>query len=80
MRDDSKVAIISIMSKITKTSTLQEAIKASPQAAAVLESYHMGCIACSGRMQETVEWGAMSHGVSVDELLAKLNDKNGKKE
>ena len=68
------------MSKISKTTTLQEAIKTSPHAAAVLASFHMGCLACSGRMHETVEWGAMTHGVDLEELLARLNDKGTKAE
>jgi len=62
-----------IMSKINKTTTLQDAIKTGPRARAVLESFNMGCAACSGRMNETVEWGAITHGVDLEELLAQLN-------
>jgi hybrid cluster-associated redox disulfide protein len=68
------------MSKITRASTLQEAIKTGPHAVATLAAYRMGCAACSGKMYETVEWGAMTHGVDVEELLARLNEKNGGKE
>jgi len=34
----------------------------------------MGCKSCSGARHETVEWGAMCHGVDVGELVRKLNE------
>ncbi|MDH5478592.1 MAG: DUF1858 domain-containing protein [Nitrospinota bacterium] len=67
------------MSKITKSTTLQDAIKSGANAARVLASFNMGCVACSGRMMETVEWGAMTHGVDPEELVARLNGKEEEK-
>jgi len=71
--------ILGPMSKITKATTLQEAIKTGPHAIAVLAAYNMGCVACTGKTHETVEWGAMTHGVDVEELLSRLNEKETKK-
>lgn len=66
--------------RITKETTLHQALKANPAAADVFDSYHMGCKACSGARFETVEWGARMHGVDVGELLKKLNaPANGRK-
>lgn len=61
------------MSKITKSSTLYEALKVGKGAVKVLEGESMGCASCSGSKYETVEWGATCHGVDLDELLKKLN-------
>lgn len=62
-----------MVKKITKETTLHQALKASPATAGVFDSYRMGCKACSGARFETVEWGARMHGVAVEELLKKLN-------
>lgn len=62
------------MNRITKNTTLFKAIKAAPGAARVLDSFGMGCKSCSGARHETVEWGAMCHGVDVGELVRKLNE------
>jgi len=63
-----------VMKKITKEMNLHQALKENPNAAQVFASYHMGCASCSGGQQETVEWGAMMHGVVVDEILSRLNE------
>lgn len=59
--------------KITKETTLGEALKANPAAAKVFESYDMGCKFCSAAKLESVEWGAIMHGVEPEELVAALN-------
>ncbi|VAX23140.1 hypothetical protein MNBD_NITROSPINAE02-914 [hydrothermal vent metagenome] len=61
------------MSKITRSSTLYDALKAGKKVAKVLESQNMGCASCSGSKYETVEWGATCHGVDPDDLLKKIN-------
>ncbi len=66
------------MAKITKETTLHKAIKQSPGALKVFDSYGMGCKSCSAGKTETVEWGATMHGVEPDELLRKLNTAKGK--
>jgi len=59
--------------KITRATTLHKAIKDNPEAAKILDSYSMGCKSCSGARNETLEWAANMHGVSLKELLGKLN-------
>ncbi len=66
------------MTKITKEMTLHKAIKASPDAVKVFDSYGMGCKSCSAGKTESVEWGAEMHGVEPGELLRKLNAAPGK--
>lgn len=61
------------MAKITKDMIIHKAMKMAPSAVKVFDSYHMGCKSCSGGKYETVEWGAVTHGVDIKELLTKLN-------
>jgi len=42
----------------------------------VFHQFQMGCIACMGAAAESVEKGALMHGVNVDELIAALNKQN----
>lgn len=59
--------------KITKDMILHEIMKSHPGTIKVFDSYNMGCKSCGGGKQESVEWAAMNHGVSLAELLDKLN-------
>ncbi len=61
------------MTGITGKTTLHDALKANPAAASLFDSYGMGCKSCSAGKTETLEWGAIMHGVEVSELLEKLN-------
>ncbi len=61
------------MPKITKDMSFIKAIQAHPKAAEVLSKYEMGCIGCMGAAGETIEQGAIAHGVDVDKLLKELN-------
>lgn len=62
------------MAKITKQMSFVQAIQAHPKAADVLAKYEMGCIGCMGAAGETIEQGAIAHGVDVDELIKELNN------
>ncbi len=62
------------MVKITKEMSFIQAIQTHPKAAEVLSKYDMGCIGCMGAEGETIEQGAIAHGVNVDELIKELND------
>lgn len=44
-----------------------------PQTAIVLKSYRLGCIGCNGVKHETIERGAIAHGLDLNELLRDLN-------
>jgi len=61
------------MATITKDMTFHEVMRKSPQVAKVLASFNLGCIGCMGAQHETLEQGAMAHGLDVKDLLAALN-------
>lgn len=59
--------------KITKDMTIGEAIRQYPDAAQILMSFGMGCVACPSAQGETIEEAAMVHGLDLDELMEVLN-------
>lgn len=64
--------------KIKKDMTFYELIENNPEAARKLAERGMFCGGCPMAMMETVEQGAMAHGVDVDELINELNFKKKK--
>ena len=44
-----------------------------PQTAVVFKKYRLGCIGCHGVQNETIERGAMAHGIDLSALLHDLN-------
>lgn len=64
-------------SMITKDMTMGEIIEKYPFAAEVMLSYGLHCVGCHVNPYETLEKGAMAHGMSNEEvtsLLQELND------
>lgn len=61
------------MSTITKDMTFHEVMGKSPEVAKVLGSFNLGCVGCMGAQHETLEQGAMAHGLDVEDLLIALN-------
>ncbi len=61
--------------EITKNMTFGEAISKNPAAARILAEEGMFCGGCPMAMMETIEQGAMAHGVEVDKLIKKINKK-----
>lgn len=61
------------MGKITRDMSFIQAIQAHPKAGEILAKYEMGCIGCMGAAGETIEQGAIAHGVDVDKLIKELN-------
>jgi len=59
--------------KITKEMTFHQILQMSPEVAKVLGEYNLGCIGCMGAMKETLEQGAVAHGLDVNEILRDLN-------
>ena len=55
--------------------TFYELIESNPDAARKLAERGMFCGGCPMAMMETVEQGAMAHGVDVDDLMSELNKK-----
>jgi hybrid cluster-associated redox disulfide protein len=64
--------------KITKNTTIEEALKLKPEAAELLFNIGMMCVGCPMAQQETIEQGCRAHGMEkgeIDELIKKLNEK-----
>ena len=57
----------------TKDMTIMEAIQIDPRARDVLVSYGLECPVCVGVSMESLEDGALMHGVAVEAILADLN-------
>lgn len=69
------------MAKITKNIGFSELLEKHPEAVEVLMNSGMHCIGCPASMFETLEQGAMSHGIDINELVDKINEKlEGKKD
>ncbi|PLX91631.1 MAG: disulfide oxidoreductase [Desulfuromonas sp.] len=58
---------------IDKATKMAEILKCHPQAKEVLESFGLCCSTCSGAKHESLEQGAINHGLDVNELLNRLN-------
>ncbi len=59
--------------KITKDMTFFEVMRMYPAAVAVLQKHNLGCVGCMGAQNESLEQGAMAHGIDPELLLADLN-------
>ena len=60
---------------ITKDMTIGEVVKNSPEKAEILMSFGMGCVGCPSSQMETIEQACSIHGLDLEEVLAKLNEK-----
>ncbi len=68
------------MAKITKDMTFNEVLRAYPDTIKVLRKHNMQCFGCLGAEAESIEYGAIAHGVDVDSLLKQLNEAVGQDE
>ena len=59
--------------KITKDMTFGEVLKKYPGTVKTFFQYGMHCFGCHIAVSETIEQGALAHGVSVDQLIEDLN-------
>lgn len=66
--------------KITKNMSFAELVQKYPEAAQILFQKGMHCIGCGMASYETIEQGAMVHGIDAEELVKEMNqsirDKN----
>lgn len=60
---------------ITKESIIADIIKINPDAPQILMSYGMGCLGCPSAQMEKLEQACEIHGLNLEEVLAKLNEK-----
>lgn len=62
------------MKKITKDTTIGEAIQIDQGIIPILMSAGMHCIGCPSAQGETIEEAAMVHGLDVDALMESIGD------
>lgn len=60
--------------KITKEMTFGEVLGKYPETVKTFFMYGMHCFGCHLAVDETIEQGALAHGVVVDELIKDLNE------
>ncbi|HHV44740.1 MAG TPA: DUF1858 domain-containing protein [Firmicutes bacterium] len=58
--------------RITKETSIFDALQSHPQARDVFAEFGMDCLGCMG-VGESIESGARMHGVDVDLLVERLN-------
>jgi len=61
------------MPKISKDMTFNEVLRKYPDSVKVLKKYGLNCFGCLGAEAESLEYGAVAHGIDVDVLLKDLN-------
>ena len=61
--------------KIKKEMNFNEIMRNFPNVTEILLGKGMHCIGCPMAMQETLEEGALAHGLDVEVLVKELNDK-----
>lgn len=66
--------------KITKKMSFSEILEKFPEAAEILFESGMHCCGCPMSANESLEQGAIAHGIDADKLIEKLNKKAGKNE
>ncbi len=59
---------------LTKDMSIMEVVQKYPQTVAVFQVYGMGCIGCAAAKFESIEQGAMAHGMDLDKLMVSLNE------
>lgn len=70
-----------MVNKITKTMTLGDAVTKYPKSVKILTKYGLHCIGCHVATWETIEQGALAHGISskeIDSMLKELNEQENK--
>jgi hybrid cluster-associated redox disulfide protein len=68
-----------VNNNITKDMSFADIIEKNPEAVGILMGKGMHCIGCGMAAMETLEQGALMHGMNPDELVKEINKKTGKK-
>lgn len=74
MRLNTNILMTKKTKKITKDMTFVELMEVDSEAGVKLAEHGLFCGGCPMAQFETIENGAMAHGVDVDKLLEELND------
>ena len=59
--------------KITKQMKIDEVLKKHPKTVTVFTKHGFHCIGCAAASFESIEQGALAHGVDVEKLIKDLN-------
>jgi len=59
---------------ITKDMGIMEAIQKYPDVIGVFVAHGLGCIGCAMANFETIEQGAIAHGMDLEALMKDLNE------
>ena len=58
---------------ITKDTTIEEVVNQYPETTMVFMKHSLHCVGCHVSEFESIEEGAMAHGINVDALVDDLN-------
>ena len=58
---------------IAKDTSIAEVIRICPTAGEIFDRYNMGCFVCMAASSETIEEGALMHGVDIQAIVDELN-------
>ncbi len=61
------------MGKINKDMNIDEILKKYPETAEVFGKHGFHCLGCAAASFESIEQGAMAHGIDVKKLIEDLN-------
>ncbi len=64
---------------ITKDMLIAKTVNEHPESISVFLKHGLSCIGCPFAMQETIEQGAIGHGIDVKKLIKELNSKLNKR-
>jgi hybrid cluster-associated redox disulfide protein len=64
---------------ITKDNTIEEVVAKYPETMMVFMKHGLHCVGCHVSAFESIEEGAMAHGINVDALVSDLNKVTSKK-
>lgn len=66
-------------SNLSKKISFAKLLEENPDAADILMSRGMHCVGCPMAMQESLEDGAMAHGLDADEIINEIKKSKKKK-
>jgi hybrid cluster-associated redox disulfide protein len=58
--------------EIQKNTRIAEVIRKHPETKPIFEKYNMACLSCLGLKEESIEKGAIMHGLDTDDFIKEL--------
>jgi hybrid cluster-associated redox disulfide protein len=75
MKENTMIGKKKTEKSINKKMSFAQIMQDNPDAIEILLEKGMHCIGCPMSMQETLEQGALAHGLNPDELVKEINKK-----